>query len=44
MDQMQIFYDSLRVMGMGMAGIFVVVAIFYGLIKALTTFLPPDKE
>lgn len=36
--------QSFRVMGLGMAGIFVVVAIFYFTIVALGKFLPPDKE
>jgi hypothetical protein len=38
------FYESLRIMGLGMAGIFTVVAIFYITILALNKFLPPDKE
>lgn len=38
------FFESLRIMGLGMAGIFVVVAIFYITILALGKFLPPDKE
>lgn len=40
----EVFFDSLRVMGFGMAGIFVVVAIFYATIVLLGKFLPPDKE
>lgn len=39
-----LFLESLRIMGLGMAGIFVVVAIFYVTILALNKFLPPDKE
>lgn len=39
-----IFFDSLRVMGLGMAGIFAVVAIFYATIIILGKVFPPDKE
>lgn len=38
------FFESLRVMGLGMAGIFTVVAIFYITIALLNKFLPHDKE
>lgn len=38
------FFESLRVMGLGMTGIFSVVAIFYGIIIALNKFLPHEKE
>lgn len=38
------FFESLKVMGLGMAGIFTVVAIFYITIVALGKFLPPDKQ
>lgn len=40
----EIFLQSLRIMGLGMAGIFTVVAIFYLAIVALGKFLPPNKE
>ena len=38
------FFESLRIMGFGMLGIFVVVAIFYIIILALNKFLPAEKE
>lgn len=38
------FLESLRIMGFGMLGIFVVVAIFYFIIWALNRFLPVEKE
>lgn len=37
------FLESLRIMGLGMTGIFVVVAIFYITIILLNKLLPPDK-
>jgi Na+-transporting methylmalonyl-CoA/oxaloacetate decarboxylase gamma subunit len=40
----ELFLQSLRIMGLGMAGIFAVVAIFYLTIVALGKFLPPEKE
>jgi hypothetical protein len=38
------FFESLRIMGLGMAGIFAVVAIFYVTILALIKFLPVEEE
>jgi flagellar biogenesis protein FliO len=38
------FLQSLKIMGWGMLGIFVVVAIFYFTIWALNKFLPANKE
>lgn len=40
----ELLLDSLKIMGLGMAGIFVVVAIFYGTIAILNKVLPPEKE
>jgi len=40
----ELFFDSLRVMGLGMLGIFVVVAIFYFTIVILGKLLPYEKE
>ena len=40
----ELFLESLKVMGMGMLGIFCVVAIFYGTIVALGKVFPADKE
>jgi hypothetical protein len=40
----ELFLQSFKVMGFGMLGIFVVVAIFYGTIVALGKVFPPDKE
>lgn len=34
------FYKSLEIMGQGMSGILVVMAVFYIMIKALTKMLP----
>lgn len=44
MNQMNIFYQSLWVMGWGMAGIFVVVTVFYAMIILLSKLLPEKKE
>jgi Na+-transporting methylmalonyl-CoA/oxaloacetate decarboxylase gamma subunit len=38
------FLESLKVMGLGMGGIFVVVAIFYFTIVGLGKLFPADKE
>ncbi len=38
------FLQSLRIMGFGMLGIFVVVGIFYLIIWALNKFMPAEKE
>lgn len=38
------FYQSLVIMGQGMAGIFIVIAIFYVMIVGLTKLLPPEKQ
>lgn len=38
------FIQSLQIMGLGMAGIFVVVAVFYFTIVILGKVLPPEKE
>jgi hypothetical protein len=38
------FLESLRIMGLGMAGIFTVVAIFYLTILGLGKVFPPEKE
>lgn len=40
----ELFIESLKVMGYGMLGIFVVVAIFYGTIVGLGKIFPADKE
>jgi Na+-transporting methylmalonyl-CoA/oxaloacetate decarboxylase gamma subunit len=40
----ELFFESLRIMGLGMTGIFIVVAIFYITIVLLGKFLPSDKE
>lgn len=42
--QMEVVRQSLEVMAFGMAGIFVVVAGFYGLIVLLQKLFPPKKE
>lgn len=39
-----LFIESLKVMGIGMLGIFAVVAIFYGTIVGLGKIFPADKE
>ena len=44
MSKYELFIESLRVMGIGMLGIFVVIAIFYSLIILLGKVFPPDKE
>ncbi len=38
------FYESLRVMGMGMAGIFVVIGVFYALIVILGKIFPENAH
>lgn len=38
------FYESLRVMGMGMAGIFVVIGVFYALIVVLGKLFPEKAQ
>jgi Na+-transporting methylmalonyl-CoA/oxaloacetate decarboxylase gamma subunit len=40
----ELFLESLRIMGLGMTGIFIVVAVFYITIVLLGKFLPSDKE
>jgi hypothetical protein len=40
----ELFIESLKVMGIGMLGIFSVVAIFYGTIVGLGKIFPADKE
>ena len=40
----ELFLQSFKVMGLGMLGIFVVVAIFYGTIVELGKVFPADKE
>ena len=42
--QMEIVKQSLEVMAIGMGGIFVVVAGFYGLVVLLQKVFPPKKE
>ena len=42
--QIEIVKQSIEVMGIGMAGIFIVVAGFYGLIVLLQKLFPPKKE
>lgn len=37
---MAIFYESLRVMGFGMLGIFIVISVFYGVIVLLGKVFP----
>lgn len=41
---MKIFIQSLQVMGIGMVVIFVVMAVFYGLIELLQKMFPPRNE
>lgn len=43
-DQIQVVKQSLEVMGIGMAGIFIVVAGFYGLIVLLQKIFPPKNK
>lgn len=40
----ELLLESFKVMGIGMLGIFTVVAIFYGTIVGLGKVFPPDKE
>jgi len=37
---MDIFYESIRVMGFGMLGIFIVISVFYGMIVLLGKVFP----
>ncbi|HYF84344.1 MAG TPA: hypothetical protein VEB00_15090 [Clostridia bacterium] len=37
---MGVFYESIRVMGFGMLGIFIVIAVFYGTIVLLGKVFP----
>lgn len=43
MDNMDVFFDSLRVMGFGMLGIFIVISVFYATIVLLGKVFP-EKE
>ncbi|MHB1392818.1 MAG: hypothetical protein ACYCYE_07025 [Clostridia bacterium] len=38
--KMGVFYESIRVMGFGMLGIFIVIAVFYGTIVLLGKVFP----
>lgn len=38
------FYDALMIMGLGMAGIFVFMLLFWGIITALHRMFPVKKE
>jgi Na+-transporting methylmalonyl-CoA/oxaloacetate decarboxylase gamma subunit len=38
------FYLSLEVLGLGMAGIFLVLSLIYVMIKGLLKFFPPKSE
>lgn len=40
---MNVFYESIRVMGFGMLGIFIVISVFYGMIVLLGKAFP-EKE
>jgi Na+-transporting methylmalonyl-CoA/oxaloacetate decarboxylase gamma subunit len=39
---MDIFLGALEVMGIGLAGVFVVLALFFGLIKLMIKLFPAD--
>lgn len=41
---MDIVIDALEVMGIGVAGVFLVLAIFFVLIKLMIKLLPVDEE
>ncbi len=39
---MEIFLEALKVMGIGVSGVFLVLAIFYALIKLMIKLFPAD--
>lgn len=41
---MDVFYESIRVMGFGMLGIFVVISVFYGTIVLLGKVFPEKGQ
>ncbi len=44
MDRMEMLLESLRVMGFGMAGIFIFMSIFFMIIVGLNKLFPPQKD
>jgi len=41
---LEVFFKSLEIMGAGMAGIFFVICVFYGLIVLLGKVFPANRE
>lgn len=37
---MDVFYESLRIMGLGMLGIFIVISVYYGMIVLIGKIFP----
>lgn len=44
MSRLQMLVESLRVMGLGMGGIFVFMSAFYLMIVGLNKLMPPTEE